>query len=162
MLLRNLHHDRYAGYWDWSDQRLQHASDEGELVARDGWRCGFSSKTSIFTARNWLIQANAQAIFRLAGLMMRRLGITIVGLVHDAVLIEAPADLIERDVARATYCLERASQLFLYGLKLRVDAKIIREGERFTDPRGAKVWDFVEQTLHEIEEGLIDVEADVA
>jgi hypothetical protein len=159
----DLHRNRYDGYWEWSDRKLQRAFDEGELVARDGWRCSVSSRTSIFTARNWLIQANAQAIFRYAGLMMRRLGITICALVHDAVLIEAEATRIDEAVALATFCLERAAQRFLHGLTLRVDAKIIREGERFNDKRGIPLWAFVNNTLCEIEKGIIDVsEADVA
>src|SRR4051794_12441309 len=62
--LVSLHQDRYAGYWDWSDYKLQRAFEDGELIASDGWRCGVDSRTSIFTARNWLIQANSAAIFR--------------------------------------------------------------------------------------------------
>src|SRR5215472_2244461 len=59
--LVDLHHERYAIYWEWSDRQLQKAFDTGELVARDGWRCGVTSRTSIFTARNWLVQANSSA-----------------------------------------------------------------------------------------------------
>jgi DNA polymerase I-like protein with 3'-5' exonuclease and polymerase domains len=151
--LVDLHHDRFAGYWLWSDRKIQRAFDDGELIALDGWRCGVTSLTTEFTARNWLVQANAQATFRYAGLMMRALGIRLVAIIHDAVLIEAPIDRIDLEVMRATVCLERASRRFLRGLALRVDAKIIRDGERFTDGRGAKVWGFVERTLREIEEG---------
>jgi len=89
-------------------------------------------------------------------LMMRKLGIRIIAVVHDAVLVEAPADLIEEEVARATICLERASRRFLRGLTLRVDTKIIREGQRFEDKRGAGVWAFVERTLQEMDEGKLD------
>jgi hypothetical protein len=160
--LVDLHHERYAGYWEWSDRRLQRAFDDGELVTSDGWRCEVSSRTSIFTARNWLVQAMAQSIFRYAALLMRQLGIKIIAVVHDAVLIEVAAHRVELDTARAVNCLERASRRFLHGLALRVDSKTICEGERFTDPRGAPVWDFVERTLHEIEEGKIDVETYVA
>jgi DNA polymerase I-like protein with 3'-5' exonuclease and polymerase domains len=150
----HLHHDRYEPYWEWSDRKLQRAFEEGELVARDGWRCGINSRSSIFTARNWLIQANAAAIFRYASLLMRHLGIRIVAPVHDAVLIEASADQIERVVALATYCLQRASQRFLHGLTLKVDAKYIYPGERFTDGRGEKTWAFVERSLRELEQGM--------
>jgi hypothetical protein len=153
----NLHQSRYEGYWEWSDRKLQYAFDEGELRARDGWRCGINTLSSIFTARNWLIQANSQAIFRFAGLLMRRLGLRIVALVHDAVLLETDVDKVERDTARATECLERASQRFLYGLTLRVDPKYVRPGERFTDKRGEKTWAFVERSLHELEEGMRNV-----
>jgi DNA polymerase I-like protein with 3'-5' exonuclease and polymerase domains len=154
--LVDLHHDRYARYWEWSDNKLQQAFDEGELVTKDGWRCGVSSKTSLHTARNWLIQAIAAAIFRYACLMMRKLGIRIIAVVHDAVLIEASAGRIDQDVVRATLCLERASRRFLRGLKLRVDAKIVREGERLGDKRGTDIWKFFEGALRELDEGTID------
>src|ERR1700760_3490063 len=58
------------------------------LRTRDGWRCGINTVSSIFTARNWLIQTNGAAIFRYAGLLMRSLDLPVIGLVHDAVLLE--------------------------------------------------------------------------
>jgi DNA polymerase I len=152
----DLHHDRYEPYWEWSDRKLQHAFDEGELIARDGWRCGINTRTSVFTARNWLVQTNAAALFRYAGLLMRQLGIRIIAPVHDAVLIEVDTDQIDCEVTRATYCLERASWRFLHGLTLRVDVKYVYPGERFTDKRGEKTWVFVERSLRELEEGRRD------
>jgi len=134
--LVELHHQKYAGYWEWSDRRLYAAFADGRLATLDGWQCRVTSRTSEFSARNWLIQANSAGIFRYAGIMARRLGIRICAIVHDALLIEAPADRIEEEIARATMCLERASRMFLHDLVLRVDAKIIREGERFADKRG--------------------------
>jgi len=152
--LVDLHHDRYSVYWEASDYKLQAAFDNGELVARDGWRCGVTSRTPVFTARNWLVQANAAAIFRYAGLLMRRLGLPVIAPVHDAVLLEVPKDRVQLEQARAVRCLERASRRFLHGFTLRVDPKIIREGERFIDLRGEKTWAFVERTLQELEEGM--------
>ena len=93
-----------------------------------------------------------RGIFRYAGLMARKLGIKVCAVVHDALLIEAPADRIDEEAARATLCLERASRMFLHDVVLRVDTKIIREGERFADKRGAKIWDYVERTLKELPE----------
>ena len=154
--LVDLHHERYARYWEWSDDQLQRAFDNGELVAKDGWRCGVSSMTSILTARNWLIQANAAAIFRYACLLMRALGIRVIAVVHDAVLLEAPANRIDAEVARAIVCLERASRRFLRGKALRVDPKIVREGERLGDKRGTDIWNFFERTLRELDEGMIN------
>jgi DNA polymerase I-like protein with 3'-5' exonuclease and polymerase domains len=153
----DLHHSEYAGYWEWSDRKLYAAYAEGQLVSRDGWQCRAGSRTSEFTARNWLVQANSAGIFRYAGLMARRLGIMICAVVHDALLIEAPADRIEEEVARATMCLERASGMFLHGLVLRVDTKIIHEGERFSDKRGTKIWSYVERTLRELPEEVRSV-----
>jgi DNA polymerase I-like protein with 3'-5' exonuclease and polymerase domains len=149
----NLHRDRYEAYWDWSDRKLQRAFEDGELVARDGWRCGINSLSSIFTARNWLIQSDAAAIFRYAGLLMRCLHLRVIALVHDAVLLEVDLDQLEHVQALAVECLERASRRFLHGLTLRVDAKCVLPGERFADERGAKTWEFVEQSLRELAEG---------
>jgi hypothetical protein len=126
------------------------------MVTKDGWRCGVSSRTSVFTARNWLIQANAAGIFRYACLMMRQLRIRICAVVHDAVLLEAPAERIDEEAARAASCLERASRRFLRGKTLRVDIKIVRDGERLGDKRGAEIWRFFESALRELEGGEID------
>jgi DNA polymerase I-like protein with 3'-5' exonuclease and polymerase domains len=146
------HYDRYAPYWEWSDQTLQRAFEDGELIARDGWRCGVNSLSSVFTARNWLIQSHGAAIFRYAGLLMRSLHLPVVALVHDAVLIETDLDQTERAAALAIECLERASRRFLHGLTLRVDVIRIFPGERFADERGARTWDFVAQSLRELAE----------
>src|SRR5262249_44729716 len=97
--LPDRHHQKYAGSWGWSDRRLYRGFGDGRLVARDGWQCRVTSRTSEFTARNWLVQANSAAIFRYAGLMARRLGIRVSAVVHDAILIEAPADRIEVEAA---------------------------------------------------------------
>ena len=150
--LVDLHHDRYSGYWDWSDRQCQRAFDAGELVAPDGWRCGIDSRTNPFTVRNWLIQAYSAALFRYAGLLMRKLNLPVIAPVHDAYLLECNLADLARVKALAIECLERASRRFLHGLTLRVDPKVIMPGERFTDSRGKLTWDFVEQSLREMEE----------
>jgi DNA polymerase I-like protein with 3'-5' exonuclease and polymerase domains len=152
-----LHHQRYEDYWEYSDRRLQAAFESGELQTPDGWRTAVVSSTSIFTARNWLIQASSAAIFRYAGLLMRHLGVPVIAPVHDAVLIEAEVEHIDREIARAIECLRRASRRFLHGATLRVDIKRIAAGERFEEPRGARTWSFVERSLRELEKGLVDV-----
>jgi DNA polymerase I-like protein with 3'-5' exonuclease and polymerase domains len=150
--LVDLHHDRFDRYWDWSDGRLLRAFDDGELVAKDGWRCGVNSRTPIKTARNWLIQANAAALFRYATmLMVEAFDLPLIAPVHDALLLDVPEAAAERAAALTVQCLERASQRFLGGLKLRVDVKIVRHGERFSDPRGERTWRFVETALRELE-----------
>jgi hypothetical protein len=153
--LHALHHQRYAEYWEYSDHRVQRAFEFGELITPDGWRTRIVPSTSIFTARNWLIQATAAAIFRYAGLLMRHLGVLVIAPVHDAVLLEAEASRVDQEVARAVECLQRASRQFLHGVTLRVDVKQIAAGQRFEEPRGARTWSFVERSLRELEEGLI-------
>jgi hypothetical protein len=121
--LHALHHQRYENYWEYSDHRLQRAFEFGELITPDGWRTRIVPSTSIFTARNWLVQATSAAIFRFASLLMRHLGVPVVAPVHDAVLIEAPSEHIELEIARASECLIRSPRRFLHGVELRVDIK---------------------------------------
>ena len=64
---------------------------------------------------------------------------------HDAVLIEAPIDRIEADVALMQEIMRRASRIVLNANlagthELRTDAKIIRYPERYSDPRGGAIW----------------------
>ena len=68
---------------------------------------------------------------------------------HDAVLIEAPIDRIEADVTLTQEVMRRASRIVLKIGELRTDAKIIRHPNRYSDPRGAAIWDRVLELLAE-------------
>jgi DNA polymerase I-like protein with 3'-5' exonuclease and polymerase domains len=50
--------------------------------------------------RNWIVQSTGADILRIACILAARHGIKILAPVHDAVLIEAPIERIEADVAR--------------------------------------------------------------
>ena len=68
--------------------------------------------------------------------------------VHDAVLIEAPIERIESDVALMQEIMRRASRIVLNAdpagtHELRTDRNIIRYPDRYSDPRGAAIWDRV-------------------
>jgi len=74
-----------------------------------------------------------------------RHGIRLLAPVHDAVLIEAPIDRIEADVALMQEIMRRASRIVLNATadgthELRTDAKIIRFPDRYTDKRGDEIW----------------------
>ena len=73
---------------------------------------------------------------------------------HDAVLIEAPIEKIEADVALMQEIMRRASRIVLNAdaagtHELRTDAKIIRYPDRYTDRRGDEIWRRVLQLLDE-------------
>ena len=62
---------------------------------------------------------------------------------HDAILICAPLDRIEADVAATQAAMGEAARTILGGFDLRSDASIIRYPNRYMDPRGAVMWDRV-------------------
>jgi hypothetical protein len=72
-------------------------------------------------------------------------GIELCAPVHDAVLIEAPADRIEADVALMREIMRRASRVVLNAkpdgpYELRTDANIVAYPGRYRDKRGQPMW----------------------
>ena len=64
---------------------------------------------------------------------------------HDAVLIEAPIERIEADVALMREIMRRASRIVLNAdadgtHELRTDYEIIRYPDRYSDQRGAEIY----------------------
>jgi DNA polymerase-1 len=70
-------------------------------------------------------------------------GISVCAPVHDAILIEAPLDRLEKDVARTQQAMREASAAVLGGFELRSDAKLVRFPEHYTDERGEAMWSLV-------------------
>ena len=96
----DLHHEHTPDIGNGRDRKLYRAYDEGVLIARDGWQCGVSSQNArIHRAKLADPGEFGQQSSATAGLMARKLGIEICGVVHDALLIEAPADRIEEEAA---------------------------------------------------------------
>ena len=58
-------------------------------------------------------------------------------------LIEADIDAIEGDVEACQAAMREASNVVLDGFELRTDAKIVRHPERYSDPRGDRMWGLV-------------------
>jgi hypothetical protein len=61
--------------------------------------------------------------------------------VHDAVLICAPLNQIEDNVAAMRAAMAEASRFVLDGFELRTDVKVVRWPHRYMDPRGRQMWD---------------------
>jgi hypothetical protein len=109
-----------------------------------GWECRIGIVESTVNARsirNWPVQSTGAEILRIACILAARHGIKLLAPVHDAVLIEAPIERIEADVALIQEIMRRASRIVLGGMhELRTDAKIIHYPDRYTDPRGEEFW----------------------
>jgi hypothetical protein len=95
------------------------------------------------------MQANGAEMLRIACCLGTERGVRICAPVHDAILIEAPVDEIEAEVARMQSYMRTASRIVLGGLELRTDADIIRYPSRYSDPRGMMMWERVGGLLAE-------------
>jgi DNA polymerase-1 len=86
-------------------------------------------------------------MLRLACCFATERGIEVCAPVHDAVLICAPLDQLERDVERMRACMAEACRCVLNGFELRTDATLVRYPGRYRDPRGAVMWERVTQLV---------------
>ena len=60
--------------------------------------------------------------------------------VHDALMVEGPADAIDDAWPETQEAMAEASAVVLDGFRLRSDAKIVRWPDRYMDERGREFW----------------------
>jgi hypothetical protein len=149
------HRELFAVYWRWADDWLAHALDTGTMRTVLGWECRTGiTEFNHRSIQNFPVQAHGADILRIACIWATRHGLKLLAPVHDALLIEAPIERIEADVALLQEIMRRASRVVLNPttegtLELRTDAKIIRYPDRYTDRRGDKIWADVLELLAE-------------
>ncbi len=95
------------------------------------------------------MQANGAEMLRLACCLATERGIQVCAPIHDAVLICAPLEHLEADVASMRGAMAEASGVVLNGFELGTDAELVRWPDRYMDPRGAVMWAKVMELLEE-------------
>ena len=147
--LLRLHRETYRVFWTWSERAVDYAMLTGSLYTVFGWRVQVPSEANIRSLANFPMQANGAEMLRLACCFATEQGIEVCAPVHDAVLICAPLDRLDADVARMQDAMREASRVVLDGFELGTDAEIIRYPDRYADPRGAVMWERVMKLIHE-------------
>ena len=90
------------------------------------------------------MQANGAEMMRLACSLATEAAIGVCCPVHDAILVESPAEDIDVVVQRTQATMREASRIVLDGFELSADAKIVRYPDRYFDEgRGRTMWDKV-------------------
>jgi DNA polymerase I len=141
--LLRAHRETYRNFWRWSDAAIDHAVLTGSLHTVFGWRVHVVDSPNPRSLRNFPMQANGAEMLRLACCFATERGIEICAPVHDAVLICAPLDRLEEDIAGMRAAMCEASRIVLDGFELRTDATRICYPDRFHDPRGTAMWNRV-------------------
>jgi DNA polymerase I-like protein with 3'-5' exonuclease and polymerase domains len=152
------HRRLYARYWYWSDAWVHRALSSGQMRTNFGWTFYLDRPAKERTLRNWPIQSHGAEILRLTCIWASKYGLKLLAPVHDALLVEAPLDRIEYDVALLQELMRRASRVVLNptggNFTLRSDATIVRYPDRYSDMRGKRMWSVVLQQLA----ALVEVE----
>jgi hypothetical protein len=148
-LLLRLHRNTYPTFWNWSEAAVDRAILLGRLETVFGWpiHVGPSADPVIgANARslaNFPCQAHGAEMLRLACCMLVEAGVGLCAPIHDAVLIEGPADTIDEMVARARGIMAEASRIVLDGFEIGTDATIVRYPDRYIDEAGEDFWNTV-------------------
>jgi len=148
--LLSLHRRTFPRFWRWSEAAVDRAMLTGEIQTVFGWPlrvgpyCGAGRPMGNPRAlANFPVQANAAEMLRLACCLLVERGVRACAPVHDAVLVEGPADAIDEVVAKTRIAMAEASKLVLRGFETGTDVKIVRPPDRYIDEAGAAFWSTV-------------------
>ena len=128
-------------YWRWSAGAVRLAMATGRLQTCFGWTTIVRPETRPTSLINWPTQAHGAESLRLASCLLTERGIRVCAPIHDAVLIEAPADRIDSVVAETQAIMAEASGIVLGGPVLRSDVKVVRWPDRLLDDDSRAFWD---------------------
>jgi hypothetical protein len=146
--LLRLHRETYPVFWRWSDAAVDHAMLLKNLHTVFGWTVHVADDDSnARSLRNFPMQANGAEMMRLACSLATERGIQVCAPVHDAILVEGPANTIKEVVENTQHAMQEASEIILKGFALRCDAKIVSYPGRYLDERGKKMWERVIEML---------------
>ena len=145
--LLTLHRRTYPQFWKWSQAAVDRATLTGQIRTVFGWplRVGPSMDPTRPAANpralsNFPVQGNAAEMLRLACCLLVERGIGLCAPVHDAVMVEGPADQIEDVVDQTRAAMAEASRVVLRGFEIGADVKIVSWTDRYVDDAGADFW----------------------
>jgi DNA polymerase I len=95
------------------------------------------------------MQANGAEQLRIACCLATERDIEVCAPVHDAILICAPLDRLDTEVARMREAMAEGSRAVLDGFEIRTDAKLVKYPDRFMDERGRVMWEKVNRLVAE-------------
>ena len=146
--LLRAHEEAYPHYWRWVNSIINYADLNGYLDTVFGWRLHVVADTRPTTLQNFPSQANGAEMLRLACTMAHDAGLRIVAPVHDAILLEAPLETLDRDVEQLREIMTEAGRIVLAGFPVRTDAEVVRWPDRYVDKRGVEMWRMAMDLLH--------------
>ena len=134
-------------FWRWSDAVVDHAMLFGSLHTVFGWHMHIGENSNPRSLRNFPMQANGAEMLRLACCLATERGIEVCAPVHDAILICAPLDRLDEDIARMQEAMAEASRIVLNGFELGTDVHIVRYPDRYMDERGRVMWERINSLI---------------
>tara|TARA_R110000824_G_scaffold357995_4_gene545543 strand:- start:2821 stop:4203 length:1383 start_codon:yes stop_codon:yes gene_type:complete len=115
----------YKVYFNWIDDRSNHALMYGFISSSLGWDRRFAKNAFINprSLMNWSIQAESAEVLRNALIRLIDAGIKVCAMVHDAFLIECPVPEHKDQIRVAKQCMIDAAR-YIVGGTIMVDEEI--------------------------------------
>jgi hypothetical protein len=148
--LLDLHRHTYPTFWRWAEAAVMYAQLHNALYTVFGWTLDVREDQNPRSLQNYPMQGNGAEMLRLASILTTEAGIAVCAPVHDAILIEAPADELEQAIVTTQTAMTQASRTVLGGFTLRSSVHRVRYPDRFSDSRGSAMWRTVLAVLAEI------------
>ena len=151
-LLRH-HQNCYPDFWQWSHDTVTTAILLREMQTVMGWkmkvppRINAQEGPNMRSLANFPMQANGSEMLRVAVIKAHELDVEICATVHDALLIQAPLNLIDKAAFDTQQAMEEASELILKGFTLKTDTEFVKWPDRYFDERGAGMWSKIMKLL---------------
>lgn len=160
--LVQLHRESYPTFHKWVRQQAQAGSLGLPLRTPFFWerRMKSFSQVNLRSLQNFHMQGTGADMMRLAACMLTEAGIRVCCPVHDAFLIEAPLDELDRTIAATEQIMGDASEILLgAGYRTKTDVKVITYPDVYKDEGAGDLYDYVMSVVADAE-GKVQVTAD--
>lgn len=141
------HQDAYPDFWRWRQCIADHVGMGGEISTKFGWRRKLRPNDRSNSIGNFLVQGAGAEILRLAIIALEEAGHRVIAPVHDALLVELDADVLDEELAEVGRLMGLAAAAITGGLEVRTDAELVLPGEHYKDKRGREMWSLVGPVL---------------
>jgi hypothetical protein len=118
-----------------------------ELHTQLGWIMQCPPGINPRTVRNFPMQSTGSEILHVTCVLAERRGIEVVAPVHDALMAQAPIDLVDDVSAALDRAMRDAAAIVLRGYPLPTDEQRILPGQRYQDDRGEAMWNTVSKLV---------------
>jgi len=143
---------RFRAFESYTQRVADHAGLQLEIATPLGWIMQCPPSINPRTVRNFPIRSTGSEILHVACVLAERRGISIVAPVHDAVMVEAPAEQATDVSAALDRVMRDAAVVVLRGYELPTDVKMVAAGRRYFDERGEAMWNTVNKLIIKREE----------
>jgi hypothetical protein len=137
----------------WAERVIDTANLSGYLSTVFGWTYHVTGTARPTTLRNFPMQANGAEMLRLACSLATERGVEVCAPVHDALLVEGPADAVDDVVATTREAMGQASRTVLGGMEVGTEVELVRWPGRYADPRGLIMWNRVTELVERVSAG---------